>query len=260
MKSGMMDAGRRLRFKWQVRFSLAIAKKDARIYYLKGPVLIFGLFFPLCLFGAFVFGRKISPTLLMPGLLGMTLFFISSSATPVIAPWEALNKTLERLVSTPASVSAIIAGDILAGFAYGILVSLVPLGVGLFAFGLTLVRPAVLILTLILSAVCFAGLGTLFSTLPTTIPSNIMLLSNLVRLPLLFISGVFMPLERMPGWGKALSVISPLTYTCDLARHALLGRGYFSISRGLVTLFVFAVAFVFSSIQIHKKTMSKRLA
>jgi ABC-2 type transport system permease protein len=39
----------------------AIAKKDIRIYYLKGPVLIFGILFPTFLFLAFVIGRNVPP-------------------------------------------------------------------------------------------------------------------------------------------------------------------------------------------------------
>jgi ABC-2 type transport system permease protein len=31
----------------QLKRSLAVAEKDIRIYYLKGPVLIFGILFPM---------------------------------------------------------------------------------------------------------------------------------------------------------------------------------------------------------------------
>ncbi len=245
---------------WQLRFAMAIARKDARIYFLKPPVLIFGIFFPICLFCAFAFGRNISSAILLPGLLGMTLFFIASSATPIIAPWETLSRTLERLVSTPASIVAIISGDILAGFLYGISVCLLPLSFGVFVFGLDITSPAVLTLTIVLSAICFSAVGSLLSTLPTDFPGNIMLLSNVVRLPLIFISGVFIPIEGMPGWAKVISAFSPLTYTCDLAQHALLGYGYYPIPLGLAVLSAFTIAFFTISIQLHKRTMSRRLA
>ena len=38
----------------QLRRSLAIARKDIRIYYSKGPVVIFGLLFPVFLFLSFL--------------------------------------------------------------------------------------------------------------------------------------------------------------------------------------------------------------
>jgi len=37
----------------QLRRSLAVAEKDIRIYYLKAPVVIFGILFPMFLFMAF---------------------------------------------------------------------------------------------------------------------------------------------------------------------------------------------------------------
>ena len=51
-----------------------------------------------------------------------------------------------------------------------------------------------------------------------------------------------------------------LTYTCELARHALLGDGYYPILLGLLLLLVFTVIFFFASIQIHKRSMPKRLS
>ena len=45
-------------FPEQVRRAWAIAKKDIRIYYFKGPVLIFGVFMPVFLFLAFLMGSQ----------------------------------------------------------------------------------------------------------------------------------------------------------------------------------------------------------
>ncbi len=247
------------RLKWQVSSALTIAGKDARIYFLKPPVLIFGIVFPIFLFGAFVIGRQISPTVLLPGLIGMTLFFTASSSNPIIVPWETMNRTLERLASSPASVTAIISGDILAGFLYGFSISLAPLFIGVIIYELSILSPLVLFADMLLSALCFAALGSLFSTLPTPNPANIMLISNLFRLPLLFISGVFMPIDQLPAWGKAVAAFSPLTYSCDLARHALLGSGYYSISQGFMILSAYGLLFVILSIQIHKKSLPRRL-
>jgi len=249
------------KMKMQFRNALTIAKKDAKIYYLKPPVLIFGILFPLCLFFAFAIGRDISPNMLLPGLIGMTLFFTASSANPIVAPWETRMRTLERLISTPASISAIIFGDIFAGFLYGAGISIIPLLVGIFAFGASVVNPFILAIDIILSAFCFSALGSLLSSPPTDNPSNVMMLSNLVRLPLIFISGVFIPIEKMPSWGKVLAPISPLTYASDLARYALLDEGgYYPIPVDIFLILFFASLFVIIGIVIHKRSMPKRLS
>ena len=250
------------RFRARIRLIhvLAVARKDAKIYYLKAPVLIYGILLPIALFFAFVIGRGIPLERLLPGLMGMTLFFTSSSATPVVIPWETRMRTLERLISTPASVPSIILGDILAGFTYGITVSLVPLSVGIFALGARIVDPFIMTVDLALGALCFSALGSLLSSLPTDNPSNVMMLSNLVRLPLIFISGVFIPIERMPGWGKTIALISPLTYASDLARHSLLNEGYYPIPLDIVMILAFGITFIAVGMVLHRRNIPRRLS
>jgi len=144
---------------WNLRCLLIIAEKDAKIYYIKPPVLIFGLLFPLFLFLAFVLGRQISIKMLVPGLVAMTLFFTSSSIGPIIYPWERNARTYERLISTPISLPFLLLGDVLAGFCYGILLSLIPLISGVILFGVSIIHPFLLILALALASFCFAFYG-----------------------------------------------------------------------------------------------------
>ena len=84
----------------QLKRSLGIMKKDIRIYYLKGPVIIFGVLIPLFLFLAFLTGSRNLPIeFLVSGLISMTILFTATSVSPVIMPWEAQMNTLERLAS-----------------------------------------------------------------------------------------------------------------------------------------------------------------
>ena len=70
-------------FPEQLKRSWAIAKKDIRIYYMKGPVLIFGVFMPVFLFLAFLMGsRQLPLAFLISGLVGMTLFFTATAVSP----------------------------------------------------------------------------------------------------------------------------------------------------------------------------------
>jgi ABC-2 type transport system permease protein len=236
-----------------------VAKKDIRIYYLKGPVIIFGILFPAFLFMAFAIGRNIPKESLVPGLLGMALFFTASATTPAVIPFETRTRTLERLLTAPLSLSSLVAGDVLAAFLFGLFLSLVPLVISLFVLGASVARPVLLPVTILLSAACFAVLGTLFSTPPTDNPSSVMTLANLVRLPLIFCSGVFLPIDQMPRWGQWLSLISPLTYTTELARQAFGQGGSIPQWICLVALVAFTLAFWFVSIALHRRNMIRRL-
>ena len=242
----------------QLRRSLAVTEKDIRIYYLKGPVLIFGILFPMFLFLAFSVGRSIPIEVMIAGLLSMTLFFTATAVSPIIHPWEGNMGTLERLISAPVSIPAILLGDALASFIFGIVISLVPIGFGLL-LGVRILSPFVLAAAILFSAFCFSYLGTLFSTPPTNVPSNIMMISNLFKFPLVFISGIFIPLEQMPLWGRLISLFSPLAYLTDLMRYSILGISYYPILLDFAAIVLFTVVFMTLAMVIHMRNMPKRL-
>lgn len=168
---------------------LAIAKKDILMYYMKGPVVIFGVLLPLFLFLAFWVGRQLPASFLLAGLISMTAFFSSTSVSPVIAPWEGQMKTLERLIACPVSTTTIVLGDIIASFAFGVAITAVPIAMAM-VLGLP-VNLILLIPALLISAFCFSCLALLFSAYPTDMPSTVMMISSLIRFPLVFISGIF---------------------------------------------------------------------
>lgn len=247
------------RVKQELRRAWTIAKKDIRIYYFKAPVLIFGIIFPFFIFLAFALGRNISPVFLFPGIIGMTLFFTASSVGPIIMPWEARMRTLERLLSCPVSIQFILLGDILAGFIFGIIISLVPFLFAILGFGLAVHNLPLFILSILISSFCFSSLGILLSTPPSDNPSNIMMLSNLVRLPVIFISGIFIPIERLPRVGKIVANFSPLTYTVDLLRCGFEGVSQYSVIRNVSMLILFLAIFLLLGMKLHKRNLSKRL-
>jgi len=242
----------------QIRRSFAIAKKDLRVYYSKGPVVIFGILMPVFLLLAFSIGRDTSIESLMPAMLGMTVFFTASAVSPVIAPWETQARTLERLVSCPVAVWQILLGDALASFIFGVAISIVPIVVGLCA-GVSIVHPLILALGIILAAFCFSALALIFSFPATSSPATIMMLSSLVKFPLVFISGIFVPLSDLPLWARSISFMSPLTYFTDLARYSLQGSGYLSFGVDLVVLLGFSTLFMLLAIKLHQRTMPRRI-
>jgi len=240
----------------QLERAFAIAKKDLRIYYKRAPVLIFGLVMPFFLFLAFSIGRSMPIEQLFTGLLGMTIFFSSMSIGPAIVPFEARSRTLERLVSAPISVWAMLIGDVIASFVYGLLISIVPLIIGL-VLGVNMGNSLILCLGVILAALCFASFGVLLSAYPPTdVPSTVMMVSNLVKFPLVFISGVFIPIQ---GWGRIIASVSPLTYFTDLVNYCTQGNSYYSVFVDFVALIGFTLIFLIAAIKIHEKTLPERL-
>jgi ABC-2 type transport system permease protein len=242
----------------QARRSLAIAKKDLRIYYAKGPVVIFGVLMPTFLFLAFFIGRQMPVNSLIPGLLGMAVFFTTTAVSPVVAPWETQARTLERLASCPVAVWTILLGDMLASVLFGIVISCLPILVG-FITGATIHHPFILAAGIVLAALCFSSLSLIFSFPPASSPASIMMLSALIKFPLVFISGVFMPVGELPTWAKRVASLSPLTYFTEVARYCMGGISYCPVSVSLLLLLMFTVLFWGAAVSLHKRTLPKRL-
>jgi len=227
----------------ELRRALVIAKKDVRIYCLKPPVLLFGLIFPFFLFLAFYVGKKGPIVEGIPGLVSISIFFASSNIAPAGLPYERMFKTFSRYLSAPISLTWMIFGKTLAGFAFGVLVAVIPLLVGVVGYGASVTSPALLVLALLTGGMCFSCLGTLVGSMPTDLPGNVMTVLNFVRLPLLFMSGIFVPLAEMPPWARGLAAISPLTYANDLLRRSMGLSGYYPWWLDLLVLVLYAAAF-----------------
>jgi ABC-2 type transport system permease protein len=242
-----------------VRGVPVIAEKNIRIYYNKAPVVIFGLIFPLFMFLAFFIGRNLPLASFYPGFIAMTLFFTASSVGPIITPWEKRDKTYERLLSFPVTFDSIILGDIAAGAVFGMVITAIVLVVSALFLQIPVMSLIVMAVAFILGTLAFAALGTLLASPASDTPSNIMMLSSLIRLPLIFISGIFIPLSQMQGPGLTLSYLSPLTYLVDLFNAGFSGTSFFSPLMDCAVLVLVILLFILLARSIQKRNMMKGL-
>lgn len=243
----------------QVHGAWVIVKKNALLYYLKPPVLIFGVLFPVFFFLAFKMGRPVPAENIVPGMVAMALWFTASAVGPLVTPWERQARTYERLISTPVSLRAILAGDVISGFIFGACLSVIPIFLGLALTDASIVDASLLVAGIILGALSFASLGVLLAAPPASSPSNIMLLSNLVRLPLLFVSGIFMPIARMPAWARWIAPVSPLSYAGGLIRGGFGQPGYFPTWLSLLMLVAFTTVLFCGACRFHRRWRAKGL-
>jgi len=232
----------------------AIAVKDVRIYYFTPPMIMTGLLLPLFAFFTFSVKRELGPEAGVARLLAMTTFFTASSAGPVIIPIERQMRTYDRLLAAPVSLVTILLGKGLVGVFFGVAVSLMSLLIGTLVGRVTIAAPWLLLVGLLLSTAAFSALGLLFASAPGQTVGSILMPSVLLRWPLLFISGVFIPLEEMSAWARGLSYLSPLTYTQDLMNHAVLGAGAQSLVLDLIVLPLCLVLFLFPALKLHDRS------
>jgi ABC-2 type transport system permease protein len=241
----------------QFKRSLAISKKDLRIYYNKGPVVIQGILFPIMLFLAFTIGREIVPLYVISGLMTMVIFLTSTSIGPVVFPWETRQKTLERLITCPISIRTILLGNVWSSFIFGCIFSTIPLLMGIIFFGLWKEMNLLLIIPgIVLAAFSFSSFSLILSVPPTDTPASTMILTILIKFPLIFISPLFIPIVLNP-----ITFISPLSYFLDIINVGFGTASAFG-SLGLLLdfgyLFIFGFGFLFLAFILHAKVLQKR--
>jgi ABC-2 type transport system permease protein len=237
---------------------MVTTEKNIKIYYTKAPVLIFGILFPVFMFLSFCLGRNLDFQLFFPGLLAMSLFFTSSSAGPLITPWEKRAGTYERLLSFPVTLNTIILADIIAGMIFGITINIIVLVFSMLFLDYS-INVLLLIVGVILGSFCFSSLGVLLASPSAPNPSNIMMLSSLIRFPLIFISGIFIPLENLKGIGKVLSYFSPITYSVDILKYSLIGKHSIPIVFDVMILLIITLIFLLCANRFHRLNLMKGL-
>ncbi len=224
-----------------------------RTYYLKPNIIVSGILFPLFMFLAFAIGKNAPPGTLIPGLIAITLLFSASSIEPVSIPIERRVKTFDRLLSAPISLHSLVFGESLSGFLYSLGIACLPLVIGVILFSTSIVYALTLVVAMALTAFCFATLGTLFAAYPTENVGEVMSMLNTVRLPLIFISGVFIPISAMPQIGQEIAFFSPLTYGNDMIEYAYTGTSLFSPLLDILALLIFILIFQFVANRLYKK-------
>jgi len=240
----------------EIRVAWAIAVKDMRTYYTQPPSIMFGILFPFSLFLSFSIGRNLPLVTQIPILVSQTLFFASSSIGPVVIPIERADQTFDRFLTSPVSLLAILMGKTLGGIIYGAGISIIPVLVGIVFFGSQITNLGALIACFALSSLAFSALGIMFASIPGQTVGQVMMPLNFVRIPLLFISGVFTPIRELPTWMQAVTMLSPLTHTVELARYSSGGETFFGPLVNIAVLTFYAAIFLFMGIRFH--TMNQR--
>ncbi len=187
---------------------------------------------------------------LLPGILAMALMQLGLfGALNFVSLRE--RKIIRRLGATPLPRSMMLWSEILVRLAMAMVQTILIITLGYYAFGVTVTGNIFLVMAMVmLGAVVFVSLGYLLINFTKTEESAQGLI-QLVQFPMMFLSGIFFPLEMMPSFLKPVVNLLPLTYLGDLLRHVMVGlptaygfwtdtavlAGWFVVTLGLAVRF-----------------------
>jgi ABC-2 type transport system permease protein len=216
-----------------------ITLKDLRTYYLKPPNISWGILFPFAFVLAFAMRNPGDVRSLVPGLVALTILFGTTSMEAIVIVFERRIGSLERLLLAPVRLPALLAGKLLGGMVFGLTVALVVLVVALAVYGASSVNWFLLVLALLLSAAAFSALGALVSVAVKEV-FEAQTLANFIRFPMMFLGGVFVPVEELPVSLQVVARALPLTYAVEALRAALAGGPFVHAALDLAVLAAFA--------------------
>ncbi len=179
---------------------------------------------------------------MIPGVIGMILYVITTMLTATTIVRERERGTIEQLIVTPIRSWELVVGKVLPYVVLGFFDTFEVLVLGHWWFGVPVRGSLALVIEssglLLLSSL---GIGLFASTIANT-QQEAMLVVWMTLLPSIFLSGFFFPLEAMPPFLQGVAYIIPLRYYLIIIRSLLIkGVGFAAIQTEIITLGTFGV-------------------
>jgi len=221
-----------------------ILAKDVRAYYLKPPNISWGIIFPLAWTGMFFIrsGAGLdSIRSLLPGVMAVSVLFGTTSMLAVTVTFEKKGRSFERLLLAPIPLELLMLAKTTGAIVFGVANAFVPVLMAAFLSDLSGIRWGLLIPAIVLIAVSSTFLG-LFIAVSVSEVFEAQTFSNFFRFPMLFLCGLFFPVEHLPALLRPLSYVLPLTYGADLLHASINHAGRMSPLLDVVLLALFCSA------------------
>ena len=193
-----------------------------------------------------------------PGIMAMTVMMSVMTGLPAAISQEREVGTLDGMMVAPINRLAVILGKTIAQMARGILQGTLILVLAIALFGVTVHGSILLVFALLLLGVfSFVGLGVVLTSFARDQETAVMIMTT-IMFPMMFLSGVFFPVEQMPWFMQTISKALPLTYVADALRKVMvLGADLSALTTELSILIVFGVVMTAIAVPVFKRAMTR---
>ncbi len=239
--------------KWLAFWS--ILRKDMKTYYLKPPNISWGILFPVSWTLMFFIrsAGAVDIREILPGVMALSILFGTTSMLAVTITFERRKRSFDRLLLAPISLNLLMLAKTTGAIIFGIVNAFVPVFFASFLTDLSGINWLLTLTGVILIAVTSTCLG-LFIAVSVSEVFEAQTFSNFFRFPMLFLCGLFISVEKLPGLVRPLSYLLPLTYGADILKMAVNNNGSLPSGIALLVLVVYSIGLFLTSIyNIQKK-------
>ncbi|WP_350343902.1 ABC transporter permease [Proteinivorax tanatarense] len=232
-----------------------ILMKDMKNYYFKPPNISWGIIFPVAWTLMFFIRSETSMGIrdILPGVICMSILFGTTSMLAVTITFERKSRSFERLLLAPIDLNLLMLAKTTGAILFGILNAIFPIIFASFLTDLSDINWVAAMGSIFFIAVTSTFMG-LFIAVSVSEVFEAQTFSNFFRFPMLFLCGLFIPVEQLPMFIRPISYILPLTYGADILKTAINQDGHLLLSLNFLMLLFFSVLlFLFSTRNIKNK-------
>jgi ABC-2 type transport system permease protein len=193
-----------------------------------------------------------------PGIMAMVVMMSVMTGLPGAISQEKEIGTMDGMMAAPINRLSIILGKALSQTARGLIQGVIILVLAVLLFGVTIHGSILLVFGLLLLGVfSFVGLGIVITSFAKDQQTATMLMTTLM-FPMMFLSGVFFPIQQMPWYMQDISKVLPLTYASEALRSVMvLGAGISAITTEVTILIAFGAVMTAIAVPVFRREMTR---
>ncbi len=182
---------------------------------------------------------------LVPGIVALVLMQNGIFAIGFQVVFDKEKGILRRLRATPLPLTSYSLSMVVVQLVIALIQTALILLVGMLAFGVTINGSLWNVAALsIIGGACFVSLGFALASLSRDLDAANALI-QIVQMPMMFLSGIFFPMDNAPAWIQPVVKAMPLTYLADAMRDVVVnGHSLWSVRWEILILLGCTVVFM----------------
>jgi ABC-2 type transport system permease protein len=190
---------------------------------------------------------------LLPGVIAISILFGATSMLAVTVTFEKKNRSFERLLLAPIRLEFLMLAKTSGAILFGIMNAFVPIILALFLTDLSQVAWMAVLPAIVMISTVSTFLG-LFVAVSVSEIFEAQTFSNFFRFPMIFLCGLFFPIDSLPAFLRPLSYLLPLTYGVDILHGAIHGNHLLPFGLDFLIITSFCILLFYISLKnIYRK-------
>ena len=206
---------------------------------------------------SFWYNKKLNyKTYMVPGILVLLVTMITLFLSAMNIVREKEIGTLEQINVSPIKKYQFIVGKLFPFWIIGLLILTVGLGIAKVVFNVPMLgNLGTIYLFTAVYLPLLLGMGLFVSNVSDT-QQQAMFLTWFFMVIFILMSGLFTPIESMPGWAQQITLFNPIRYFVEVIRMVLLkGAGLHAVQKHFAVIAGYAVVMNFLAVWSYKKTV-----